>query len=136
MSAPKKVRVNNYNTGIAAEYFVLSQLYRQNIEAYITIGNKKSIDIRIIKKDGTPISLDVKAVRGYTSLIVNNITHSPNHYFAFVVYNEKFENIEYMPEIYILHSMMIKDIIKHYNKELRVMKGDILGYLNQWELLK
>ncbi len=136
MSAPKKVRVNNYNTGIAAEYFVLSQLYRQNIEAYITIGNKKSIDIRIIKKDGTPISLDVKAVRGYTSLIVNNITHSPNHYFAFVVYNEKFENIEYMPEIYILHSMMTKDIIKQYNKELRIMKGDILGYLNQWELLK
>jgi penicillin-binding protein-related factor A (putative recombinase) len=136
MSAPKKVRVNNYNTGIAAEYFVLSQLYRQNIEAYITIGNKKSIDIRIIKKDGTPISLDVKAVRGYTSLIVNNITHSPNHYFAFVVYNERFENIEYMPEIYILHSMMTKDIIKQYNKELRIMKGDILGYLNQWELLK
>ena len=37
---------NGFNTGIAAEYFILSQLYRRDIEAYISQGNKKAIDIR------------------------------------------------------------------------------------------
>lgn len=35
---------NGFNTGIASEYLVLSMLYRLNYEAYITMGNKKSVD--------------------------------------------------------------------------------------------
>ena len=38
---------NGFNTGIASEYLVLSMLYRLNYEAYITMGNKKSVDIWI-----------------------------------------------------------------------------------------
>ena len=71
--------MKGYNTGIAAEYFILSQLYRQNIEAHITIGNKKTIDIRIITADGRALSLDVKAVRSYSSLIINNVEKKENH---------------------------------------------------------
>lgn len=63
-----KKRNNSYDTGIAAEYFVLSQLYRKNVEAYISQGNKKAIDIRIIKKNSLTVSVDVKAIRGYASL--------------------------------------------------------------------
>lgn len=136
MSALKKIRANNFNTGIAAEYFILSQLYRQDIEAYITIGNKKTIDIRIIKKDGTCITLDVKAVRGYTSLIINNATYLPGHYIAFVVYNEKFDDVNVFPEVFIVPSEIVKDIKKTYKKEERVMKGDIIGYKDQWNLIR
>ena len=136
MSAHKKPRANSHNTGIAAEYFILSQLYRQSIEAYISIGNTKTIDIKIIKKDGFAISLDVKAVRGYTSLIVNNLTYRPDHYVAFVVYNENFEQINCMPEVYIVPSLIVQEIKRDYNKQLRVMKGDIQGFKDQWELIK
>jgi hypothetical protein len=135
MSA-RKIRANNFNTGIAAEYFILSQLYRQDIEAYITIGNKKTIDIRIIKKNGTCITLDVKAVRGYTSLIINNLTYLPEHYIAFVVYNEKFDYVNVFPEVFIVPSEIVKDIKKTYKKEERVMKGDLIGYKDQWNLIK
>lgn len=41
-------RANSFNTGIAAEYFVLSQLFRMGLEAYLSQGNKKSIDIKIV----------------------------------------------------------------------------------------
>ena len=40
---------NGFNTGIASEYLVLSMLYRLNYEAYITMGNKKSVDIWIMR---------------------------------------------------------------------------------------
>jgi len=136
MSVHKKTRANSHNTGIAAEYFILSQLYRQSIEAYISIGNTKTIDIKIIKKDGFAISLDVKAVRGYSSLIVNNLTYKPDHYVAFVVYNDNFEKIECMPEVYIVPSLIVEQIKRDYNKQLRVMKGDIQGFKDQWELIK
>lgn len=136
MSVLKEVRRNSYNTGIAAEYFVLSQLYRQNIEAYITIGNKKAIDIRIIKKDKTAISLDVKSVRGYTSLIVNNLEYSEEHYIAFVIYNERFDQLDCMPEIFIVPSLNVKDIQRAYNQQLRVMKGDLLEFKDKWCQLK
>lgn len=66
-------RANNFNTGIASEYLILSMLYRLGLEAYITQGNKKSIDIRVILRNGTTKTIEVKAVRGYLSLVVNNI---------------------------------------------------------------
>ena len=69
----KKERASTFDTGIAAEYFVLSQIYRLGLEAYISQGNKKTIDIRVIQENGNPISIDVKAVRGYSSLVVNNL---------------------------------------------------------------
>lgn len=66
----KKKRANTFDTGVAAEYFVLSQIYRLGLEAYISQGNKKAIDIRVIQENGNSVSIDVKAVRGYSSLVV------------------------------------------------------------------
>jgi len=131
----KNKRANSFNTGIAAEYFVLSQLYRMGIEAYISQGNKKAIDIRIIKSNGVAISIDVKAVRGYSSLVVNNVLEKKNHYVIFVVYNNKFENINEMPEVFIVSSREVIKIAKHFKKEKRIMKGDIEKYKDQWDYL-
>lgn len=39
---------SGYQTGIASEHLVLSMLYRLGAKAYLTLGNEKSIDIRIL----------------------------------------------------------------------------------------
>jgi hypothetical protein len=128
--------MKGYNTGIAAEYFILSQLYRQNIEAHITIGNKKTIDIRIINSEGKALSLDVKAVRGYSSLIINNVEKKENHYIAFVIYNDKFEKIDTLPDVYIVHSLEIEKYTKFFKKEARVYKTSLLDQKDRWDLIK
>lgn len=131
-------RANHYNTAIAAEYFVLSQLYRQNIEAYISQGNKKAIDIRIVTEGKKPISIDVKAVRGYSSLIVNNILHSEDHFIIFVIYNNKFNDvISSYPEVFIVPSTdLVKNkLVNIYKKEKRVLKGNLKNYKDRWDLL-
>lgn len=33
------------NTNLASEYFILSCLYRVGANSYLTLGNKKSVDI-------------------------------------------------------------------------------------------
>ncbi len=129
-------RANSFNTGMAAEYFVLSQLFRMGLEAYLSQGNKKSIDIRIVRSAEKAISLDVKAVRAYSSLVVNNVTPADNHFLAFVIYNNKFEKLETSPEVFIVPSQKVPEITKHYGDERRVMKGSLDVYKNNWEVLR
>lgn len=134
MVEPKE-RANSFNTGVAAEYFVLSQLYRLGVEAYVSQGNKKAIDIRIVLDSGKAISVDVKSVRGYSSLVVNNVEHKKNHFLIFVIYNNKFENINVFPDVFIVPSIELPDITKHWKQQKRVMKTELAPYLNKWELL-
>ena len=132
----EKTRANSFNTGIASEYLILSKLYRLELEAYVSQGNKKSIDIRVITDEGEPISIDVKSVRGYSSLVVNNVIDAKNHYLVFVIYNNKFSEIDIVPDIYILPSSKIKNLKSSFGKEDRVMKGALQAYKDKWEYFK
>lgn len=134
--AEKKERANTFDTGVAAEYFVLSQIYRLGLEAYISQGNKKAIDIRVIQENGNPISVDVKAVRRYSSLVVNNVKTKENHFIAFVIYNNKFEDVLTQPEVYIVPSLEVPSITQHFKEEKRIMKGSLKKYLNNWGSLR
>ena len=53
-----------YNTNLAAEFWVLSALYRLGVEAHLTLGNKKSIDILIHGNSQTICTVDVKGLAG------------------------------------------------------------------------
>jgi hypothetical protein len=128
------MRANPFNTGIASEYLILSKLYRLELEAYISQGNKKSVDIRVIR-NGQPVSIDVKSVRGYSSLVVNNVVPKDDHYIIFVVYNNKFDDLNYPPEIFIVPSIELPEITETYKKEKRVMKGSLEKYYNKWHYI-
>lgn len=60
------------NTNLASEYYVLSMLYRLGVNAYMTQGNKKSVDI-LIKKGKKIITIDVKGLQGTTCFPVDNL---------------------------------------------------------------
>lgn len=132
----KRERANTFDTGIAAEYFVLSQIYRLGLEAYISQGNKKAIHIRVIQENGHSITVDVKAVRGYSSLVVNNVKAKEGHFIAFVIYNNKFENVSTQPDVFIVPSLNVAFITQHFKEEKRVMKGSLGEYLNKWSSLR
>ncbi len=129
------MRANSFNTGIASEYLILSKLYRLELEAYISQGNKKSVDIRVIKNDGKPISIDVKSVRDYSSMVVNNVVSRPDHFLIFVIYNKKFNDLSIEPSIFIVPSEDVQAISQSFGEEKRVMKGKLEKYKNCWNLL-
>jgi len=126
--------IKNYNTGIAAEYYVLSMLFRQGYEAYLTLGNKKSVDIRVVGNTNT-ITVDVKAVQGYSSLIVNNVAALPNHYIVFLIYNNKFIDVTYIPEVYIVPSQDIASLCKMFGDQARIFKGAIESFKDKWSVI-
>jgi hypothetical protein len=127
--------MSTYNTGIASEYLILSMLYRLDLDAYMTLGNKKSVDISICR-DNKVITLDVKAVKGYSSIIVNNATYKEGHYIAFVIYNNKINDVSYLPDIFIVPSLEVRRIVRSFGDQKRVMKSDILQYKDKWDTLK
>ena len=134
-----EMRANSFNTGIASEYLILSKLYRLDLEAYISQGNKKSVDIRVIRKNNTPVSIDVKSVRAYSSLVVNNVKPKDNHFLVFVIYNNKFEDLKIEPEIFIIPSIELFNadlkLTETYGNEKRVLKGKLKDYKNKWEYI-
>lgn len=131
-----KKRKSSFDSGAASEHLVLSCLYRLGINAFISFGNKKSIDIIIKANNGKSLTVDVKSARDYSSIVVNNVVHLPNHFVVVVIYKKKFEIPSTMPDFYIIPSESIDGIVKSFGKELRIMKGDIEVYKDQWQLLK
>ena len=67
-----------YDTNLASEFFVLSSLYRLGADATLTLGNKKSVDIVVIRKAGDAVTIDVKGVAGRWDWPADNI-REPKH---------------------------------------------------------
>jgi hypothetical protein len=132
-----KERANTYTTGLAAEYLIMSCLIRQEYEVYLTIGNMKKTDIRVIcPKTNKTWSVDVKAVKGYSSLVVNNVKASSDHIVVFVVFNEKLQDPGYMPDIFVVPSLEVESITSHFKKEKRVMKSALEKYKGRWDIFQ
>lgn len=129
-------RKSGYDTGAASEFLVLSMLYRLGVNAFISLGNKKAIDIVIKSKGGKSLTVDVKAVRGYSSIVVNNVKPASNHFIVAVVYKNAFDDPKVLPDFYIIPSKEIPKLYSDFNGQLRLMSGQLSTFLERWEYLK
>jgi hypothetical protein len=104
------------------------------LSAYMSIGNSKSVDIVVQHSLDTNIisTIDVKAVRGYSSFIVNNVKSFKNHFICLVCYNDNFSDIKTLPEFFIVPSGDISIIQKEFKEQKRIFKKDVLQYKDAW----
>lgn len=131
---------SSYNTNLASEYLILSMLNRLGLDAYITLGNKKSIDI-IVKNKSRTITIDVKGLSGTTLFPLDNFKeNSKNHFIVFVSFLNKITDCTINPEIYIVPSGKIEQLMYRNPKGNR--QGVNLSRLRQhasyrdnWEIL-
>jgi hypothetical protein len=49
-----------YNTNLASEFYVLAALHRLGLDAVLTLGNKKSVDLAVVRDAGDSVTVDVK----------------------------------------------------------------------------
>ena len=54
--------MSKYNTNLASEFHVLSMLHRLGLDAVLTLGNKKMVDIVVTSDEGELITIDVKGI--------------------------------------------------------------------------
>lgn len=107
--------MSKYNTNLAAEYYVLSTLYRLGVDAFLTLGNKKSVDIIVIKAEQEIVTVDVKGlVDPYDWPATNIKQEDKGHYYALVCYESKIDDPSVSPSAWIVPAPTINKFIKKY----------------------
>ena len=135
--------MTTYNTNLASEFYVLSMLHRFGCDASLTLGNKKSVDIVVVRQAGDVITIDVKGLAGRTSWPVDNVKKkAPDHYLVFVSFLGKIADHTVLPEVYVVPSKRLAPLVYHSPNggrqvlQLSRMRKDGTEFQDAWHLLK
>lgn len=131
--------MTRYNTNLAAEFYVLSMLHRLGIDASLTLGNKKAVDIIVVNENREMITIDVKGLAGSYDWPADNI-HQLNdirHYYALLSFEGNISDYRSIPSVWIIPSMKLGDFIKEYKTRCVVSRAKVKSegqrFLNAWE---
>lgn len=130
-----------YNTNLAAEFHVMSVLHRLGADAALSLGNKKSVDIAVVRAVGKAITIDVKGLAGTTSWPVDNVKkYTKDHFLVFVCYSGKIGNPEVAPEVWVVPSLALEPLVYNSPKGRRVVPRGALRnrgekYKDAWSQL-
>ena len=131
-----------YNTNLAAEFFVMSTLHRLGLAANLTLGNKKSVDIVVVRDAGDAVTIDVKGLAGKTGWPVDNVKESrPDHFLVFVCYLGKIGDPTTIPETYVVPSEALPPLVYHAPGGRKVLplskiRNEGAAYRDAWQLLE
>jgi len=133
--------MSKYNTNLAAEYYVLSTLYRLGINAYLTLGNKKSVDIIVDRPGKDIITIDVKGLAGAHYWPADNYKEaSDRHYYILVSYEGKIGDPSISPSSWIIPATKIGEFIIQFKTRKDVSRSVILkdggAYKENWDVFK
>ena len=136
--------MTRYNTNLAAEFYVLSMLYRMGAEASLTLGNKKSVDIFVYKSNGTTLTIDVKGVAKAYDWPINpaNVTDDPKHYFALLTFEGKIDDPLFAPTVWIIPSKILREseYLQLYGTrwvaKRMMIRSKASQYLNNWSVFR
>jgi hypothetical protein len=91
---PKKARVDGTMTGLSGELFVAAELLKRGLQASITFGNAKQIDLFAHNPhSGQSFSIQVKSLRAKNYFPIRTIR--PEHVYVFVVLNKPGQAVQY-----------------------------------------
>ncbi|MGA9099733.1 MAG: hypothetical protein WB392_12475 [Methanotrichaceae archaeon] len=128
---------STYNTNLAAEFYVLSTLYRLGINAYLTLGNKKSVDIVVDKAEHDIVTIDVKGLVGRYDWPADNVIETDNrHYYVLVTYENRISDPLFCPSSWIIPATKISKFTKIYKTRKVVSRSMVLkdgmAYKEDW----
>lgn len=135
--------MTTYNTNLAAEFYVLSMLHRLGFDASLTLGNKKAVDIVVVRDSGDVVTIDVKGLAGTTSWPVDNVKKkAANHFLVFVSFLGKIDDHAAQPEVYVVPSRKLALLVYHspngrrHVLQVSRMRRDGKAFRNAWPLLR
>ncbi len=134
--------MSTYDTNLASEFFVLATLHRLGVNASLTLGNKKALDIFVARRSGEEVTVDVKGVAGKYDWPAGNIRsiESKNHFVVLVSFEGRIADPTAMPSVWVVPYVELKTYFREYHGgRLNVSRSDILEgggeYLNAWHLI-
>lgn len=130
-------QTTGFQTSMASEFLVMSMLYRLGLNAHLTLGNNKRVDIIVETDDDKMVTIDVKSVRRTDSIPVGNVKAKENHYVVAVIYKNKFNDVTALPDFYIVPSKVVAEkAVVYATGPTDLFTKDIVEYKGKWEELK
>jgi hypothetical protein len=130
-----------YNTNLAAEFYVLSMLHRRGAEASLTLGNKKSVDIAVVRGAGRSVTIDVKGVAGHWDWPADNVRVPDHrrHFLALVSFEGKIRDFEAIPSVWIIPAQEAASFIRKYRTRTVISRTAVetggRRFLGAWHLI-
>jgi hypothetical protein len=124
----KKNADTNYNTNLASEYLMMSLLCRAGKDAYLSLGNKKGVDIIVKTDNGSICIIEVKGVNKKNDWLIGNsgkLPIEPNLFYALVCFNGKIEELTTSADFWIIPSTKLAEITEH-----KISKNDKTVYIS------
>src|SRR5712691_6253250 len=78
--------MSSYDTNLASEFYVLACLHRLGLTANLTLGNKKGVDVVVVRNAGDAVTVEVKGVAQKYDWPANNLVSTkPDQHFVALV---------------------------------------------------
>lgn len=133
----------SYDTNLAAEFYILSCLHRRGLTANLTLGNKKGVDIVVVRKAGDAVTVEVKGVAGkYDWPADNLVTQNPTrHFVALVCFEGKISDPAMPPpRVWVFPFSVIERYKRFYKGRTNVSRAAVVKegniFLNSWHLIE
>jgi hypothetical protein len=129
-------RIRPSSIELAARHFVLSALHR--LGAQVTSGwGSQDVDLAVINHFGHALTIDVKALTGSTRWRVEDLHPRTNHFIVFVCFVRDLPNPHVPPEVYVLSSTALRNVLVHTHSEEIVLSelGAELNAREAWHQL-
>ncbi len=135
--------MSRYHTNLATEFYVLSCLHRLGITANLTLGNKKGVDIVVLRETGEAVTVEVKGVADKYDWPAGNLS-SPipeRHFVALVSYEGQIGVPEMpSPSVWIIPFTKIQPFMRVYKTRTNVSRSEVLGhgleFRDAWHLIR
>jgi len=111
---PWAQRVAVRRLDLAAKFHVLSVLYSLGVDATVSVGAQKDVDITVVRKPGEVFTIDVKAVRQPKSWQIDDFPVDRSHFIVFVYFSSR-SSAPSMPKSYVLNSRVLRSWAKQHN---------------------
>ena len=117
-----------YNTNLASEYLMMSLLCRAGKDAYLSLGNKKGVDIIVKTQRGAICVIEVKGVNKNDDWIIGNggkLPSLPNMFYALIGFEGYISDVNAPAKFYLIPSEKLNNI-----GEFKISKNEKTIYLS------
>ena len=132
--------MTTYNTNLASEFYVLSTLYRLGVDASLTLGNKKAVDILVIK-EGKILTVDVKGLAGPYDWPADNIHDftSAEHFYVLISFEGRIADHLQVPSAWIIPADQLSPFVREYKTRKVISRAQVkskgAGFYHNWDAI-
>jgi len=140
----QKAKRDTHTSGMAGEFFVMSQLYRLGLAPALTLGNSKGVDILVKASETRVLIIEVKTIKGGGKWPVGrpdeDFSLQTNKFHILLLY-KKFHDLGAAPDAYIVPTPHLSSMVQGWHEgRVAVFESHhratlTTNYHNKWDLI-